>query len=236
MAMGTIASYGYNVVALIFIGVIFSKVNTLGGWDKWHMVTLYGVSQMIFYFYVIFFWSCHQWLGRAIASGEIDRFLLRPVWTIAELVTYKFNLIMMLPSLFLGMAICAVGIEKSGGAEWLNMIIFLVDIPISVAITVLPPLMVALFSFWVVDTQELSRTVQHVSDLRHYPLEMYPRSVQVILIVLPLAVVAYVPTRFLYFAFDWRWLVAQITTLVALIFLARSMWHKGLRIYSSVSG
>lgn len=233
---GTLSVYGFNLVSLVFISVIFSGVNAVAGWDKWHLITLYGVSQSIFYLGGCFFWSCNYLMGRIIASGDLDRFLLRPVWTIAELVTFKLNLIWALPALALTAVICGVGLMNSGGVEVVNLAFFLLDIPFCVMLVVLPWLIISLLSFWVVDTREISRAMGHVEDLRHYPLEIYPKLVQVIATVFPLAVVAYVPTKFLYYGFDWRWFGIQIASLIVLMTLARWMWHRGLRIYSSVSG
>ncbi len=64
---------------LVFIEVIFSKVERIGDWTKWQMVLLVGTHQIVSQFFQAFFYTNLVNLPELVRTGKFDFVLLQPL-------------------------------------------------------------------------------------------------------------------------------------------------------------
>lgn len=232
-----LGTYGYTLMILIFIDVIFRNVNTVAGWNRDEILMLFAMSQFCFYFFYTFFWSIWSQVPDAIRTGDLDKLLLKPISPLFQLVTQEFTLIEAAPSMILPFALTALVWNRLD----LHPTLFQVSataiaLLAGAAISVLVQLNLALLSFWVSDTKPLQKSFAELEDLRKYPLAIYPESVRWLVVTLvPIGLVAYAPTYLLVKGWSIVWFALPLATLLFFVLMTMFIWRYGTRAYTSAS-
>lgn len=193
-ALDVVAQFIGQGIELVVILVVFTQVSTLGGFSAAEVVLIYGLAATAFGLADLSVGQVEE-LPTYIRTGEFDVMLLRPLGTLAQLLSADVAL--------KRVGRVAVGLGVLGWSlatldlEWTPArVVLAVTAPVVGAI-VLAAMWVAAnaVSFWLVDGREVANSVTYGSNFStSYPITIYGTWLRRIMCyVVPGAFVAYFP-------------------------------------------
>jgi ABC-2 type transport system permease protein len=226
-----------QTIELMAILVLFTQVTSLGGFDRSEIVLMYGLASTAFGLAQLAVGQVEQ-LSEYIRTGEFDVMLLRPLDTLAQLLSADVEL--------RRVGRVAVGLAVLG---WSLATLPIAWTPLRVAVVLVAPLAGAVIlgavwvasncvSFWLVDGREVANSVTYGSDFAtSYPITIYgPWLRRLMCFAVPGAFVAYFPALALLDRADPLGLpvalqyASPVVAAVAVV-VARLIWRTGIRHY-----
>lgn len=232
--MAFVATAFYSLGYIAFLLAIFNQVSDVSGWDFDKMLTIFSVSQMMFYLSWTFFRYSLSNFHYAIREGNLDSILklpLKPRFT----VTFKdHNTDFPLPFVMaLGLFFYSL---RNTTLEIQNIFLFLVLLICGFIILYNIFFIFASFSFWIVEGQDLVSLFDEIFSFSRYPKTIFPPAASYFLLtIIPILLMVYVPVTALLNILDWQLGVLAIIMVFVSYYLSEKIWHAGLRHYSSAS-
>lgn len=235
--MWSIFTVIYHATAIAALWVTLHQFPSMNGWDFRQMAFLYGLWMLGNATHNTFFLSVGD-VPLLIREGRFDRFLVRPLDPLFQLITvpqqtipdelilavgfFSFATALVHVHVDAGFVIAVIGITLGGA---------LIDFGIQLAI--------ATAAFWFVRVDALRWVVMSLEqDFTRYPISIYTRGVRIFLtFVFPFAFMNYFPATFLLHKTDGALALApQVGLLtpavgVAWFALAYAFWRLGLNRY-----
>lgn len=236
-ALDVVAQVLAQATELISLLVLFGQVSALGGFDAREVLLMYGLAATAFGLADLSVGQVER-LPEYIRTGEFDVMLLRPLDTLAQVLTAD-------------VALKRLGRVVTGGAvlAWALTALPLTWTPATVWLAVTTPVCGAALlasvwvaanavSFWLVDGRELANSVTYGSNFAtSYPITVYqPWLRRVMCFAVPGAFVAYFPALGLLGRPDPLGLpsalryAAPLVALVAVV-VAGLVWRAGIHRY-----
>lgn len=238
--IGVVGIFFMNGVNLLAIGVILGRFTDLAGWTIWQIVFLFGVWMTGNSLYSLLFYHLAD-LEEYIVDGAFDRFLVRPISPLIQILTVDVNINGIGDVLFgaacLASAMLNLNLHFSA-LQWLYLSVMLVSAAlIELGIT----LSIGSIAFWTTRSASLIYAVNMVNwqMTQQYPLEMFGRGFRVLVTcIIPVAFINYYPARFLLSKTapgdPWYFLSFMSPAIaVGLVALSVWIWSKGMRHYNS---
>lgn len=235
-----IGAIAYQGAGFAFVWVVVDRFGEIGGWGLPELALLYGMRLGSHGVFTFFFAQLVGRVGEVIRQGEFDRYLVRPLDPLLQLITRRFNLTV-LGDLLGGAALIVAGAIQVDvawtvpGAGYLVLAVIgggLVEGALHLTATAL--------AFRLLSTQALAGAIEDLlSSVGGYPLRIFPAGAEFVLtFVLPIAFVAYFPATVLLGRTDAlsvpAWLAALAPLVGALLFTAAyTFWRHQIRHYSS---
>ncbi|MGB8519241.1 MAG: ABC-2 family transporter protein [Candidatus Tumulicola sp.] len=227
----------YHGVALAALYVTMRQFPSMNGWDFRQMFFLYALWMAGHELHNTLFFTIVS-VPDYIREGRFDRFLVRPLDTLFQVLTVPQQI--MPDGIVLGLATLAFATVAAGvRVDWIFITFVpfiviggaLIDLGISLA--------VATIAFWFIRVDTLRWVVMSLEqDFTRYPISIYTRGVRIVLTyVLPFAFMNYFPaTYFLQKGDTGLSLNPQVGLLTPAIglgwvFVAYAFWRVGLRHY-----
>jgi viologen exporter family transport system permease protein len=234
---------GQTVVAcadFAVIAVIFTEVDQLAGWSATEVAFLYGVSGLAFGLGDLFV-SPVELAADHIKAGTFDRFLIRPVGALWQLLATEFAARRVgrsgQPAIVL-----AIALARADSVHWTPAAAALVPLTIASGTIIYGSIWVltSSFAFWTTETQQIAHSFTYGgSTLTAYPIDVLGAWMRrIATFVVPLASVAYLPAVRLFDkpmplglprAVAWTGPIVAAATALA----ARALWRHGIRHYRS---
>jgi ABC-2 type transport system permease protein len=223
---------------ILFLEVLFSSVQTIGGWSKWEVVLLIGTHQVIGQVFQAFFYVNVANLPELVRTGKLDFMLLLPVDSQFAVSTRQFGMDSVVNA-FVGIAIVIFSLVKlhvmPGGAQ---VLLYFAAVALGVAIHYSIMFFLATMSFWIVRAQGLIYGYFSIFNIARYPYTIFHGAFKIVFSwVIPVIIVANIPARILARSFEQPWaLLAQIAVAAFIVVAgARLFWRSALKRYSSAS-
>ncbi|MHA6785256.1 ABC transporter permease [Pseudonocardia saturnea] len=224
-------------IELVAILVVFTQVESLGGFDRGEVVLMYALAATAFGLADLAVGQVEE-LPTYIRTGELDVLLLRPLGTLAQILSADVAL-KRVGRVAAGLAVLAYALTTSG-IDWTPLrVLVAVTAPV-VGAVIFAAIWVAAntVSFWVVDGREVANSVTYGSNFAtSYPITVYgPWLRRILCFVVPGAFVAYFPALALLGRPDplgFPVALQYSAPLVALIAVggAALVWRTGVRRY-----
>ena len=182
---------------LVAIWVLFRQVNTLGGWTSGQVIYLYCISGLAFGVSDLFVDSVSS-TSQYVRLGTFDRFLMRPMSTLVQLMAQEFELRrvgrMIQPAIVLVVTLTRVPVDWTIARELLVPVSIVAGSLLFTGVT----LIANSLSFFMPSTQEFANAFTYGGQtLAQYPVHLFGEWMRRIsLFVVPVAVVAYLPGLF----------------------------------------
>lgn len=226
----------WAATVLVFLGIIFSNVKTLGGWSFWETVFMLGVSETIFVVYWASFLINLRNFVNEVRTGRFDQSLLKPV-NPRFLVSFRTLDFTLLGSFINSLAIFIVSLIKvAGQIELPRLPGFLFLLVAAYVICYLFHFIFASLAFWVINARPFLDWIFEIADFGHYPATIYPPSLRMFFtFFVPILFFGYFPTAFLLGRLDSIYLGIAILLILALYAISRLVWRVGLKRYQSAS-
>ncbi len=229
---------------MLFLEVLYGHVDDIGGWSKWECVLLVGTHQIIAQVFQAFFYVNLAALPDLIRTGYLDLMLLLPVDAQFAVSTRKFGMDNIVNAL-VGVGIVVFSLFKLGVVPQAHQVVlFIACIPFGVAVHYAILFGLSTAAFWIVKAQGLIYGYFNVFNAGRYPDTIFRGKDLfsglfkfVFSYIIPVIIVANVPSRVLARGFEAPWLgLAQLVGASLFIFTAtRLFWNFALRRYSSAS-
>ena len=237
--MTTVANFAVTGLDFVAILLMFSRVDTLGGWPLAEVAFLYGLSSVAFGLADLAIGSMER-LGQRVRDGTLDTLLVRPAPVLAQVAADRFGLRRLgrvtQGALVLGYALATVDIDWSPLKVMLMPVMVVSGAGIFCAVFVAG----AAFQFVAQDASEVQNAFTYGgTTLLQYPPTVFgTEMVRGVTFVLPLAFVNWLPASYVLgrpVPLGLPQWVAFTSPLVAFVCcaLAGLAWRAGLKSYRS---
>lgn len=237
--MTAVGAICYEAVSLAFVGVIIHAFGSIGGWSLTEVAFVYGIRSMGHALHGVLsgqLWSTDD----VVRRGEFDRFLVRPVNPLIQLLTRRFQ-VTAVGDIVFGVAVLTVTAVAAPIVWSVGSAAYLLAAVVGSALTESAVMLaIASLTFRLLASQPILSVADTVFvTFGPYPLSVLPRAVSYLLtFVLPLAFAAYLPaaillhrTGSLYVPY---WLAAASPAVgILLYFAAVRFFHRQMRSYAS---
>jgi ABC-2 type transport system permease protein len=235
-AFGNFAATAFDFIAIL---LMFSHVDSLGGYSLPEIAFLYGAAGVSFGLSDLVMGSMDR-LGRRVRDGTLDTLLVRPAPVIAQVAADQFALRRLgritQGLLVLGYALLVLDID------WTPVKVLLVPVMLLSGGAIFGSVFVAggAFQFWAQDASEVQNSFTYGGvTLLEYPPTVFAKDlVRGVTFVIPLAFVNWLPALYVLgrpYPLDVpRWTAfASPLAAVVCMGLAGLAWRAGLRSYRS---
>lgn len=234
-----LGGFAYQAVGFAFIWIVMERFGSIGGWTLGEVVFLYALRLCAHGLWLCFFNQIVH-VDQVVREGEFDRYLVRPLNPLVQLITRGF-------------ALTTLG-DLAGGIALLVVASALLDVdwsPPAIAYMVLAiiggglveasvQLFLGSLGFRLLSTSGMRYLGDDLfSTFGPYPLKIFPTAVRFgLTFVMPLAFVAYLPAAVLLGRTGELSVPAPVAYLApllggVLIVLAYRFWRYQSRFYSS---
>jgi ABC-2 type transport system permease protein len=233
--IGIISGAIWQGTGFAFIWVVMHTFPSLAGWGLAEIAFLYGLRLTAHALAMIPLMSVHD-IHSVVRNGEFDRFLLRPLNPLVQLMGNRMG-ISQFGDLLVGVTLLAVA-GQNAHVQWNAWLIAFCFVAIIGGALIEAAFFVALcsLSLRMIDTFALRVFVDDIfSKFGSYPMKIFGSTVEWLLtFVLPVAFVAYVPSGVVLGKLDNPWALAAPLLGVVLVALAYLIWRRQLDHYQSV--
>lgn len=238
-AMTTLGNFAGTALDFVAIMLMFSRIDTLGGYSLPEVAFLYGLSATAFGLADLALGSMDR-LGRRVRDGTLDTLLVRPVPVLAQVAADRFGLRRLgrvtQGVLVLGYAVAALDVS------WTPLKVLMVPLALASGAGIFCAVFVAgaAFQFVAQDASEVQNSFTYGGQtLLQYPPTVFAKDLlRGVTFVLPLAFVNWLPALYVLgrpYPLDLPSWAAFAPPLVAAGCCALSglAWRVGLRSYQS---
>jgi ABC-2 type transport system permease protein len=233
--IGILSGAIWQGTGFAFIWVVMHTFPSLAGWGLAEIAFLYGLRLTAHALAMIPMMSVNniQWVVR---EGEFDRFLLRPLNPLVQLMGNRMG-IAQFGDLLVGVALLAVS-SQNAHVQWNVWLIAFCFVAIGGGALIEAAFFLALcsLSLRMIDTFALRVFIDDIfSKFGSYPMKIFGGVTEWLLtFVLPVAFAAYVPSSVVLGKLHTPWALAGPLLGVVLIALAYLIWRRQLGHYQSV--
>lgn len=222
-----------QLMNLLFIVIVFSKVPSLGGWSQDQILFIYGYYLLPFALFEAFWGNLYQVQEKYLIQGELDRVLVRPVHSLFQILMET----MTLESLS-GMITGAAIMIYSGSR--LGMHFHAYDLLVTVGLVLGSNfvyggiyVMLASIGFWTDSKTGLIPLIYNVGGYGRYPVNIYNRAIRILLTwVLPFAFVGTYPAQYFFRKEGWQyWTILTPVMGIVLMTIGVWVWNSGVKRY-----
>lgn len=236
-ALDLLAQFLAQGIELVGLLVVFAHVGTLGGFTVDEVLLMYGIAATAFGLADLVAGQIEE-LPELIRTGELDVLLLRPLGTLAQVLTADIAL-RRIGRVAMGLAVYAWALAALGPAWTTPLVLVAATAPVAGAV-ILGAIFVGTnsVSFWFVDGREFANSFTYGSNFATaYPVTVFgPALRRVLCFVVPSAFVAYFPALALLGRPDplglpevLRWCGPVVAVTAAGV--AAAVWRYGVRRY-----
>ena len=233
--VGVFSIVAVQGASLVFVAVVFSHIQQLNGWSFYQVLFIYGVANTGRSIHLIFFDNLWTLGWQYIATGNLDRLLIRPINPLFHLIADRVQQDGV-GQLLIGLVVlvdAATHVHVSWSAG--NLALLTVMVISSGIIYSAVNLFFATLSFWMVNSLPVMSATFNLSEFARYPITIYNKGVRFLLTwVIPYGFTAFYPATWFVRPEGYR-ITALLTPLVAVVcsVIAYAFWKRGLRAYTS---
>jgi ABC-2 type transport system permease protein len=222
--------------ALLGLGIVFSKTDSLAGWRPAELLAIVGVYTLVSGITQLVVRPSLARFMEDVRLGTLDFTLTKPVDAQA-LVSMRQIEVWKLVDVVVGFVVLGVAIAQLGTSIGLaEAAMFLVALLAGVTIIYSFLLILATCAFWFVRLDNILNIFQSMYEAGRWPISIYPPWLRTALTFLvPIGFAITVPTEGLVGRLTSPNLLGAIALAVALPLVARVFWKIGVRHYSGAS-
>jgi ABC-2 type transport system permease protein len=222
--------------ALLGLGIVFSKTDSLAGWRPAELLAIVGVYTLVSGLTQLIIRPSLARFMEDVRLGTLDFMMTKPV-DAQVLVSMRQIEVWKLVDVVVGLVVLAVAIAQLGASVGLaEAVAFLVALLAGVTIIYSFLLILATCAFWFVRLDNILNIFQSMYEAGRWPIGIYPPWLRTALTFLvPIGFAITVPTEGLVGRLTSPNLLGAIALSVALPLVARVFWKIGVRHYSGAS-
>ncbi len=224
------------MTALLGLGVVFSKTDSLGGWSAPELLAIIGVYTLVSGITQLVFQPSLARFMEDVRLGTLDFTLTKPV-DAQILISVRQVEVWKLVDVVVGIVVLGVAIAQLGEIVGpTEAVAFLVALLAGVTIIYSFLLILATCVFWFIRLDNILNIFQSMYEAGKWPIGIYPPWLRAMLTFLvPIGFAITVPAEGLVGRLTSPELFGAIALAVVLPLIARVFWRIGVRHYSGAS-
>ncbi len=225
-----------NVLQFLSLMFIIRSIPNLNGWSMYELGFLYGFTMMpraIDHLLTDSLWYVGHWYVR---GGVMDRFLIRPVNVLFQVIAEIFQP-EAIGELLLGLAlliVCGTKIEMNWSVG--SVVVMIVATVFGALIFTAIKLITCSVAFWTKRSGHLMSMTYNVSEFARYPIDIYHPAIRFVMTyILPFGLIITMPVTILLKGTYNPWIVSCTIIICAAVLSAIGcfIWCMGLKNYES---
>ena len=233
---GVAVETGWMLVKLLYVAVVYRVGVSIGTFTPDHIMIFIGIYVLMTGFYMLYYHN-FTGMGKMVQSGELDMYLVKPV-SLQFIVTLRqWSFPMFLTNMTAGTILIIPGWHRAGlPVSFLRVAGFLFLLVCSNLLTYSLFLIPNLLAFRTVSAAGLDSATAALWDFNNMPCMIYGKWMQRIgTYILPVFVITNFPGLFLMGELSPVMFLWAVVSPVLAFILARVLWKKAVRSYSSAS-
>lgn len=224
------------ITALLGLGIVFSKTDSLGGWRPAELLAIVGVYTLVSGLTQLVVRPSLQRFMEDVRLGTLDFTLTKPVDAQA-LVSMRQIEVWKLIDVVIGLVVLGVAINQLGASIGpAEALVFAIALLAGVVIIYSFLIILATCAFWWVRLDNILNIFQSMYEAGRWPIGIYPPWLRYVLTFLvPVGFAITVPTEGLVGRLTSPTLLGAIALAITLPLIARVFWKIGVRHYSGAS-
>lgn len=227
-------------ILLAFYATVFGKTNLIAGWPKneylFFVGCFFALNGLI---ECLFLENCNEF-AELVRTGDLDFLLLKPIDE-QFLITCRRVDWATAPNILMGAIVMLIALYRM---DWqfdaVRLGSFLLTFACGTLIAYSFMLILTAFSVWMVRNQSLMEMWWLFASLARYPKEIFAGTRAeplgfLFTFILPILLVANVPSNVMVRAFDWRMVGFTVFATAVSLWASRRFFHHALRSYRSAS-
>ena len=221
---------------IVFLYLVFEQIPMLNGWSINELVFIYGFSQIPKGFDHLF--ADYIWLlsSRMVTNGEFDRYLLRPIPPLFQLLCDRLQLDA-IGELLVGFSLVTISVANGNVIITpLTIVLFFISIIAGSIIYTSVKLFFASLAFWITNSAPILQLGYEISNFTKYPVTIYPSSIRIISsFIVPFAFASFFPASF--FIRDVSILstiLLEVGIAIIVFYISYTVFCIGIKVYNSV--
>ena len=232
--MGLLGFFLTQILGIAFLYLIFEQIPSLQGWTLDQLIFIYGFAQIprgIDHLLTDNIWLV-AW--RFVRSGDMDRYMLRPMNVLFQIISEKLQPDA-LGELLIGGILVVRSISKGIiQVDLIHILLFLLSIIAGSIIYTAIKVFFAALAFWLKMSGPFLQFAYEMSDFAKYPTEIYAKSIRFIITwIMPFAFVAYLPASYFLGVHSASCIGIEWGIAILFAVVSYSVFKKGLTIYES---
>ncbi len=235
--IGQFLNYGATILSLY---IVILSLGNIKGWTADEMIFIYALSLLAYALAASVFYGPCMMLGTKVLNGDFDQTLTKPMNALVYEILLHFN-VGYISHVILGIVLVVISMKKmSLEISFITVINIIVIVICGVLIQAALLLFASMFSFIMVNgNPALKFLVSKARNFIQYPLNIYPKSIQLILtFILPYGFINFYPVVNLLHKEELALggsLLGTLFPLIAIMLFVISIfaWNKSLKVYSS---
>lgn len=224
-----VMEYAAGLIVLFFI---FNLVDNINGWSLDEMLLLYGFNLIGYSLWSCFFINTIS-LPYYIRDGSFDRFLLRPISPVFQIMMDGFDEDSW-GELITGIVVFLYAWVKLG-IDWYLLIITPIFFLSACFIYSGISIMLSTLSFFTIGKSDFANLTMDLMEFAKYPLGMYKKGLQIVFTtIIPIGFVSFYPSMIFVKGLSFSYLIILIPLISYFYYnFSKFIWYLGLKHYSS---
>lgn len=233
---GIAVETGWMLIKLLYVAVVYRAGTNIGILTPDHVTLFIGVYVLLTGFYMFYYTNLTS-LADMVREGTLDMYLVKPVSSQFLLSFRQLSFSLLLPDVIGGVGLIAFGWSRAGlPADLKHLAGFLFYLLCSIVLTYGMFLIPHALCFWLISNGGIHTFTAAAWDMNNMPSALYGKWMQRIgTFLLPLFVITNFPGLFVMDQLSPLHLAWGILAPAIFLFLARALWNKAIRDYSSAS-
>lgn len=235
-ASSILVEMGWMLVKLSYVAVVYRAGVNIGKLTPDHIMLFIGTYVLMTGFYMLYYVNFTS-LGTMAREGQLDMYLVKPMSSQFLVTLQKLDFGMFLTNASAGTVMICYGWNRAGlPVTFAAVAGFLFLLVCSNLLTYSMFLIPHLLGFWLISTRGLADLTAAVWDFNNMPQAIYGKWMQRIgTFVLPIFVITNFPGLFLMGELKKGMMVWAVAAPVLFFWIARLIWKRAVRSYTSAS-
>lgn len=233
--IGFFAFFLIQFGGIAFLALVFRQIPSLLGWSFYQLLFIYGFANIprgIDHMFTDYLWILS---GDVIVHGEFDRYLLRPIHPLFQIIAQRFQ-----PDgigeVIIGILLVIYASSKiTISFTFSKIILMAIMLIFATLIYTSIKLFLASLAFWIKRSQSILFMFYSISDFAKYPITIYHKFIRsLITYIVPFALTAYIPASYFLGAATLLESLG-LTALISIVFMSIALYtfDRGMKRYES---
>lgn len=224
-----------SLSTLFIIFVLTNFKNGIGGWSSQEVILMYLFMHMALSIWETFFVTTMD-IPELIQDGTLDVLLMRPINLLLQVIMMEIDEEAMVEALIYTVSFFALLIHVQG-FNLLTILLASVLLLTTLALIEGIYLCFSSLAFWIKQVDGVTSIYWQLIQLADYPMSIYPKTIQIVLTIIPVGFMAYYPISLLLHKIQHPAVMVMTILSGPLFFLLvyHTVWKKGLQNYTSFS-
>lgn len=223
-----------TVMDVLFFNFIYSKVESIGGWNFYQVVILIGFSGLVYDFIFAVFISSIVKFKEDVRTGNFDFFLTKPISALFHVSIQRLQPFDV--TWFRGGLIVWGLVKLNYMPNWLDVLISFGLLLLGVIIAYCLYMLIAITTLYTIKASSLEGIYWQALTFMRLPSTVYPRLLALIFtFITPIILLAAAPTQVILGMLTPANIITSVSVASLFLLLVYFYWRMAIRHYSSAS-